>query len=40
MRFVLTVDQAIAVAGLAFCMSAGWHFGRWVMDKVLSFIRK
>jgi hypothetical protein len=39
MRFVLTVDHAIAAGGLAFCMAVGWHLGRWLVDKLLSLLR-
>lgn len=39
MRFVLTLEQAIAVGGLMFCASIGWQLGRWLTDKLLSFVR-
>ena len=39
MRFLLNVDQAVAAAGLAFCLAVGWEFGRWAMHKVLELLR-
>jgi hypothetical protein len=39
MRFVLNVDQALAVAGLGFCLAVGWEAGRWLAAKLLAFIR-
>jgi hypothetical protein len=36
MRFVLTVDQAIAVAGLMLIAGFCWHIGAWLAGKVTS----
>ncbi len=40
MRFVLTLDQGLAVAGLAFCGAVGWRAGCWLWEKLIGFIRK
>lgn len=39
MRFILNVDQALAVAGLGFCLAVGWEAGRWSLHKVLELLR-
>jgi hypothetical protein len=39
MRFVLSVDQAIAATVLAFCLGIGWTLGTWLAGKLLSLIK-
>jgi hypothetical protein len=40
MRFVLTIDNALALAGLVFVSAISWRVGCWIADKLLGFIRK
>jgi hypothetical protein len=39
MRFVLNLDQAIAVFGLMVAAGAGWSVGGWLIHKVLSALK-
>lgn len=39
MRFVLNIDQAIAVFGLMVCAGAGWKLGAWLTGKVLGALK-
>jgi hypothetical protein len=35
MRFILNVDQALAVTGLMICAGFGWAIGRWIAERLL-----
>ena len=39
MRFVLTLDQAVASAGVAFCVAVGWTLGCWLAGRLLALIK-
>ena len=39
MRFVLNIDQAVAVFGLMVAAGAGWKLGAWLTGKVLGALK-
>ena len=39
MRFVLSVDQAIAATVLAFFLGFGWTCGGWLAQRILALLK-
>lgn len=39
MRFILTLDQALAVTVLMLCAGFGWACGGWLAHKLLSLLK-